>query len=238
MPASFDDEEFYPEDERPARPSRPAKAAGRPAKKLSNESRLRHGWGAGQQIMERKVSSEYAQALKLMDQEQIIKFIDDEPYANYYRHWVRRTSAAGAPVNRPYVCLQSVDQECPLCDSAGDRPQPVSAFNVALISDDGVPTLRTWDVGPRAFNVVRKFATNASVGPLSKGYFAVYKVGEKTSTQTLLTPIRSGELESTYGIVEPTAEEIQAVGRYDADIVQIPKLEELEEIAAEMADVY
>jgi hypothetical protein len=52
---------------------------------------------------------------------QIIKMLDDQPYANYRRHWVERMTAKGKS-NRPYTCLETVGRDCPLCAIA-DRPQ-------------------------------------------------------------------------------------------------------------------
>jgi hypothetical protein len=201
----------------PARKAAPTAAA----------SGIRGGWSAGQQVMES--SSPFAQNLKLDSNTQIIKFLDDAPYASYSRHWVERKGGV-----RPYVCLQSVGKECPLCD-IGDRPQATSAFNVVVVGDDGGVVLKTWDVGTRIFSTLKNFATSSRSGGLSHGYYAVSKVGQKQQSQTLITPVRESLLFEDYGIEPPSAEAIAAAGKYDADIINVPMHKDLTEIAAELS---
>jgi hypothetical protein len=169
-----------------------------------------------------------------LDLEQIIKFIEDQPYANYRRHWVDRMTAKG-PQKRAYTCLETVGKTCPLC-SIGDRPQAVSAFNVMLVGDDSQVMLKTWDVGARLFNVLKAYANDPKIGPLSKGYFAVSKTGAKQNTQMNVIPVRENALSEDYDITPPTAAEFKAAGKYDASIIQIPKKTDLEEIAQEISE--
>lgn len=198
----------------------------------SSDLSIRGGWTEGQKTMDS--SSDYAQVLKLENNIQIIKFIEDQPYANYRRHWVDRMTAKG-PQKRAYTCLETVGKTCPLC-SIADRPQAVSAFNVVLIGDDGQVMLKTWDVGARLFNVLKTYANDPKIGPLSKGYFAVSKSGVKQNTQINVIPVRENALLEDYEITPPTAAEIKAAGRYDSSIIQIPKKVDLEEIAQEISE--
>ncbi len=193
---------------------------------------INSGWTAGQKVMDS--SSDYAQVLKLETNIQIIKFIEDQPYANYRRHWVDRMTAKGSQ-KRAYTCLETVGKTCPLC-SIGDRPQAVSAFNVMLVGDDSQVMLKTWDVGARLFNVLKAYANDPKIGPLSKGYFAVSKTGVKQNTQMNVIPVRENALSEDYDITPPTAAEIKAAGKYDASIIQIPKKTDLEEIAQEISE--
>jgi hypothetical protein len=193
---------------------------------------IHSGWTAGQKVMDS--SSDYAQVLKLETNIQIIKFIEDQPYANYRRHWVDRMTAKG-PQKRAYTCLETVGKTCPLC-SIGDRPQAVSAFNVMLVGDDSQVMLKTWDVGARLFNVLKAYANDPKIGPLSKGYFAVSKTGAKQNTQMNVIPVRENALSEDYDITPPTAAEFKAAGKYDASIIQIPKKTDLEEIAQEISE--
>lgn len=196
---------------------------------------LRRGWSASQQVMES--GSEYAQALKVEGETQIIKFLEDDPYVSYARHWVQRSGPNGN-TTRPYVCLNSLGKDCPLCN-IGDRPQSVSAFNVALLTDDGHALLRSWDVGVRVNGSLRNFATDQKIGPLTKGFFGVSKSGKGTSTSYQIIPIRSENTLADEWDVEMTdtlRAELSNMDVYDAEIIQIPKLSELKEIAAELAD--
>ena len=61
-------------------------------------------------------TSSYAQSLKLEDKSQVIKFLEDTPYANFRRHWVERTTKDGQTL-RAYGCPKTVGKECPLCEA-------------------------------------------------------------------------------------------------------------------------
>lgn len=196
-----------------------------------NADAIRGGWTEGQKTMDS--ASDYAQVLKLETNIQVIKFLQDQPYANYRRHWIDRMTAKG-PQKRAYTCLETVGKTCPLCGIA-DRPQAVSAFNVALIGDDGQVLLKTWDVGARLFNVLKAYANDPKIGPLSKGYFAVSKTGVKQNTQINVIPVRENALLEDYEINPPSSEELLRVGVYDSSIIQIPKKSELDEVAQELS---
>jgi hypothetical protein len=108
------------------------------------------------------------------------------------------------------------------------------------VGDDGQVILKTWDVGVRLFQVLKAYAVDSKVGPLTKGYFAVNTTGSRGSggsVQTNVTPIRPGRLMEDYDIPEPTEAIINKVKKYDAGIIQIPKYSELEEIAQEIVDL-
>lgn len=199
---------------------------------LADAVPIHSGWTAGQKVMDS--SSDYAQILKLESNIQIIKFVEDQPYANYRRHWVDRMTAKG-PQKRAYTCLETVGKSCPLC-AIGDRPQAVSAFNTVVVGDDGQVMLKTWDVGARVFNVLKAYSNDPKIGPLSKGYFAVSKTGAKQNTQINVIPVRESALLEDYEITPPTEAEIRAAGKYDSSIIQIPKLSDLSEVAQEISD--
>lgn len=201
---------------------------------------LRGGWTAAKQQVE--AVSDYAQTFKPETQTQIIKFLEDAPYANFRRHWMERSGPTGL-VNRPYVCLQSVGKPCPLCDM-GDKPQVVSAFNIAVIGDDGHPSVKSWEVGIRLFNVLNGHHTDPKTGPLTRAYFGVSKTSDGSGarrggmTQTNVWPIPTSALLEQYGINPPTAGELADLTIYGPDIIRLPKRSELEEIAEEMASEY
>ena len=123
------------------------------------------GWTDGQKQMDS--ASPFAQALKLEEKGQVIKFLDDTPYANFRRHWVDRTNPGAPPTRRAYVCPQTVNKDCPLCD-LGDRAQAVSAFNVVVLGDDDQILHKTWDCGARLFQVLKAYANDPKIGPLTE----------------------------------------------------------------------
>lgn len=202
-------------------------------KTSSSEGAVKGGWTEAQRTMD--ATSGFAQALKLESQTQAIKFLDDSPYVNFRRHWVKRTTKEGE-TNRSYTCLQTYDQDCPVCE-AGDRAQAVSAFNVAIIDpENGDVLLRSWDVGPRLFGVLKGYANDPKIGPLSKGYFLVSKTGKKGTVQHNVSPVRGRTLTEDYDIPEPEADDLARLSRYDATVVERPTVKEMKEIALELGD--
>ena len=220
------------EDEAPVRP------AGQEDTATTGKPNVRSGWTGSEQVIDS--TSSFAQAFKLDESAQVIAFLDDKPYAGYARHWIERanTDSKGkkGKTNRPYTCLTSVGMgECPVCD-VGDKPQAVSSFNIALIGDDGVPTLKSWDAGAKLFRLFKQYNNDPKVGPLTKGFYLVSRSGSGGSTNYQVNPVRRTSLLEDYNIEPPTPEELDALGGYDADIVSIPTRKEMNEIAAELSD--
>lgn len=198
---------------------------------------IREGWSAGKQTMD--ATSSYAQAFKPEKDMQIIKFLDDKPYASWRRHWVDRQGPQGM-TKRAYPCPQTWGKDCPLCN-IGDKVQGVSSFNIILLGDDGVPTLQTWDVGVKLFNVLKNYNADPKVGPLTKGYFGVTKTGGEGrrsggQVQTNVSPISPTALKADYQMDAPSAAEMAKLKPYTADVIVMPKRSELEEVAQELAD--
>jgi hypothetical protein len=198
------------------------------------DSNIRSGWSAGEQTM--ASTSSFAQTLKLDEKTQVIKFLEDQPYASYTRHWIERSGPTGKQL-RSYVCLKTFNVDCPVCD-AGDRAQAVSAFNVALIGDDGVATLKSWDCGPKLFNALKAHANDPKVAPLTRGYFLVGRSGKKGSVNYTINPIKPSSLEEDYDIEPPDKATLDRLGLYDKKIIERPKLKDMEEVAVEIADEY
>jgi hypothetical protein len=196
---------------------------------------LRAGWSAGQETMDS--TSSFAQALKPEEKAIVIKFLDDEPYVNYRRHWIERTNAQRERSVRSYSCLRSFKRDCPLCE-AGDKAQAVSAFNVALVGDDGVVSIKSWDVGPKIFNILKGYANDPKIAPLSKGYFLVSRTGKKGSVNHQVIPVKPSALEEDYDIPAPTKDDLDRLEKYTADVVEVPSRKTLDEIAAEFSDDY
>ena len=196
---------------------------------------LRSGFTGAQDTMDS--TSSFAQAFKPEEKAVFIKFLDDEPYVSYRRHWVDRVGADRQKITRSYTCLRSFKRECPLCE-AGDRAQAVAAFNIAIVGDDGVVSLKSWDVGPKIFNILKGYANDPKIAPLTQGFFLVSRTGKKGSVNHNVTPVKASALEEDYDIPVPSKEDLAALEKYDADIVDVPQAKTLQEIAEEMADEY
>lgn len=180
--------------------------------------------------------SSFAQSLKLEEKSVFIKFLEDAPYANFRRHWIERNTKDGKQL-RAWTCLDTIDKECPLCE-VGDRAQSVAAYNVVIVGDDGQVIHKSWDVGPRLYQVLKGYMNDPKIGPLTKGFFVASKTGKRGTVQHNVSPISKTALIDDYGMEPPTADELAAVKKYTPEIIQIPATKDLRELAEEIADDY
>ena len=194
---------------------------------------VRSGWGASQEAIDS--TSQYAQTFKTETKATIIKFLEETPYAAFRRHWVDLRMVG----KRPFMCLQSVGRDCPLC-AIGDKPGAVTAFNIALLSDDGVAAVKSWDCGVKLTQQLRTYHNDPKIGPLNKRtlYFAVSKT-EATKRQqvsTMVNPVRERDLKEDWQVPPLDDAQIERLleNCYTADILEVKTRRELEEVAAEI----
>ena len=194
---------------------------------------IRSGWGASQETIDS--TSQYAQAFRPTKDTQIVKILEATPYASFRRHWIDRVGIG----KRAYVCFQSIGKECPLCN-IGDKPGAVTAFNLAVIADDGVAQNKTWDCGVKLSQQLKTYHTDPKIGPLDKRtlYFAVSmsEASQRQQKTTMVNPVRERDLLEDWGT--PPLDDGQLAKLlekcYTADIVTMNTRHELEEVAAEM----
>ena len=210
-----------------------------PAPAASGEKLLpRGGWTDAQRQMDS--TSSYAQTFKPDENTQFIKFLDDLPYANFKRHWIERASTTPGKRNvRAYTCLATFDGKvCPLC-KIGEKPGAVAAFNIAIVGDDGQLLLKSWDTQPRIYNVLKAYSNDSKIAPLTRGFFMVSKSGaggRGGTVQYNISPIRASSMEEDYDITVPPQEAFDALVKYTPEIISVPTVKELRDLANELAD--
>jgi hypothetical protein len=207
----------------------------KPTMAAGNGGKIKRGLMEAQKQQES--TSSYAQTFRPTEVSQIIKFLEKDNYAAYRQHWIESRNDSGQTVNRPYVCPLTFDEPCPLCE-VGDRPSAVTCFNVALVGADGDVLLRSWNVGSRVLNVIKAYASDPKVGPLTKNFYMVNKTGSKQSVQYNISPVRPASLEEDYDTAVPTEAALAALKLYDADIVELTPSKKLRELAAELTADY
>jgi hypothetical protein len=188
---------------------------------------IKRGWGNVEQT--KQADSPYAQRLKIDDKPVIIKFLEDEPYTSYRQHWIERQG------QKSFTCIADMHPKgCPLCD-AGHRPSARFAFNVALLSEDGDTTIKSYEVGPRVIDSLKNFHQDPRQGPLPKHYWAISRSGKGPTSQTNHQMVRDRDLEEEWNITPLTEDGLEQIKKqaYDASIVPIPNRETLVGIAAE-----
>lgn len=198
---------------------------GNPAKK----SVISRGWSAAQKVQES--TSAFAQRFKVTEDPQIIKFLEDEPYASFRTHWID-----GRAGQKSFVCLADHAGGCPLCD-AGNRPSTKFAFNIAVLGEEGDLLVKSFEVGVRLIDQLKNFHTDPRQGPLSKNYWAVSKTGKGAQTQTILQMVRERDL-SEWSMVGYTTEDMAVLKRncYTPEIISVPSRLELLDLASEIND--
>ena len=233
----YDEEDEAPLPNRATR-RRAARAAAHDGDGEKEE--LRGGWTEAQKQMES--TSQWAQAFKPDENTVFIKFLDDTPYVNFKRHWIERASTTPGQRNvRAYTCLKSFDgKDCPLC-SIGEKPGAVAAFNIAIVGDDGQLLRKSWDTQPRIYNVLKAYANDPKIAPLTRGFFMVSRSGASGSrsggtVQYNISPIRASSMEEDYDMTVPTQEELDKLERYTPEIVDVPTMKQLRDLANELAD--
>lgn len=191
---------------------------------------IKRGWGAAQRLQESE--STYAQRLKVTEDPIVVKFLEDEPYAVYRRHWMERSG------QKSFTCIADIDDRgCPLCD-AGSRPSSQFSFNVLLLSSDGEHAIKSYDVGVRVVDQLKNFSSDTRQGPLSKHYWAISKSGKGARTATNHQMVRDRDLPDDFGIEPLSDADLKRWSKqmYDASIIQIPTYKDLLEIAEEVDD--
>lgn len=196
--------------------------------KTADRRKIQRGWGNAEQT--KSADSPFAQRLKVTSDQQIIKFLEDDPYTSYRQHWL--DSRQG---QKSFTCISDIDPKgCPLC-VAGDRPSARFAFNVILMDENSDPLVKSYEVGPRVIDQLKNFHQDPKMGPLPKNYWAVSKTGTKSTSQVNHQVVKANDLLEDWDIEPLTADEITALKKsaYDETIVSIPTYKVLKNIAAE-----
>lgn len=216
MPRNYDTDEMTPNTEQDI-----------PAPKEETRKLLRGGW---QQVDALKSSdSNYAQRLKVSEEVQVIKFLDDEPFAAWHQHWVEREG------QKSFICLRDIEERgCPICET-GNRPSQRIAFNVALLATGAKPLVRSFEVGPRVVDQLRNLNKAPQTGPLTKHYWAVSRTGKGATTAYSLQVIRERDLAEEWNLEAITEEQMPGLREscYDSSIMKVPTYTDLLAIAAE-----
>lgn len=190
---------------------------------------IKRGWAAADKL--KNADSPYAQRLRVTEEPVIIKFLEDAPYATFRQHWVERSG------QKSFTCIGDIDDRgCPLC-KAGNRASMRIAFNVALMSDDGDHSVKSYEVGIRVLDQLRTFDQDPRQGPLSKHYWAVSRSGKGATAATNHQLVKDRDLEEWN--LEPLSEsDLSGLLKesYGPEIIQVPSRKTLMDICMEDLD--
>lgn len=162
------------------------------------------------------------------DESKLVKFLDDEPFESYYRHWLR---------NRPkgerqtFVCL---GEDCPLCEI--DTPSFLVLFNVVDMLEDR-NLVRVWSATPGPAGKIEAMAESGKwYAPIGREmvYFDISKKKESTGFFGYsVVPVKDRDLADEWDVEPLSAEELATLteGKYGPDYVKADPRTLLREIA-------
>jgi hypothetical protein len=176
------------------------------------------GWGTLKDQRAKRSGS--AHRLQVKDDEMLVHFLDDEPFAVYQQHWVGQ---------RSYACP---GDKCPLCD-AGYDTRTLALFNVVDVKSGGN---MFWEAGPNAAKAVIDASEKPISSPINKEdlYFAIQRNKQSNGFFAFtLTPIKKRDLLEDYGQDPLTTEELAdaAKGGFDDTVVPYNSPRDLRAVA-------
>ena len=179
------------------------------------------GWAAGVERL-KETTDEYTNDFKWSDEPTLVKFVGDGPFYIYYQHWIERQG------KKSFVCLED---GCPLCDIAGDKPRSKFAFTVAVLDEDG-PTVQILTAPPSLFRQLKAAHEDSRKGPLSKHYWALSRTGSGPKTSYILDMVRARDLAEEWDLDPASVEEAVAdIEPLTPDVIRATPRQELLEIA-------
>jgi len=144
---------------------------------------VQSGWAAAAELL--KPKGDYPNDFKFTESLQLVKFLEDGPFALYEQHWLDRSEG-----KRSFTCLK---HECPLCDILGDKPRGKFAFNLMVVSQEGMPVQIL--TAPSGLGRDLKLADDDPLrGPLQKFYWAMSRHGTGPQTRYTLERVRERDL--------------------------------------------
>lgn len=187
--------------------------------KPTHGTTVQAGWGAAKDALKPKKDSQYPTDFRFSEQAQLVRFLQDEPFAVYEQHWVDRTEG-----KRSFVCL---GDECPLCTIAGDKPRPKFAFNIIVLSD-GEPNVQILTAPPSFARQLQAANDDPRRGPLTKYYWAIARTGSGNTTQYTLDRVRVTDLAEEWELDADSIDEFASTAvSYDTSAVYVSPREDM-----------
>ena len=188
---------------------------------------VQEGWDAVDALLKTE-NSEFPTDFRFSDEPQLIKFLQDRPFATYEQHWIERPKG-----KKSFVCIGDT---CPLCDVLGDKPRGKFAFNVLVIVGEttGVQVLTA---PPSLARQIKKAHDDERKGPLDREFWEISRMGTGPTTQYTLNYVRGRDLAEEWKLsLDSVNEQIAAAVPFTADeVVRETPRSELLEIARSIA---
>ena len=146
---------------------------------------VQEGWDAADVLLKTD-TTEFPTDFRFSEEPQLIKFLQDRPFATYEQHWID----AIAKGKKSFVCI---GDGCPMCEILGDKPRGKFAFNVLVLTGDttGVQVLTA---PPSLARQIKKAHDDERKGPLNREFWEISRMGTGPTTQYTLNYVRGRDL--------------------------------------------
>ncbi len=183
---------------------------------------IQSGWDAANALLKPKKETDYAVDFKFSDQQQLIRFLQDEPFMVYQAHWVEREG------KKSFVCL---GDDCPLCIIADDKPRGKFAFNVLVLSDEE-PSVQILTAPPTLARQLEAANSDPRRGPLTKYYWSISRQGSGPQTQYIIEKVKPSDLAEEWDLDPETVDPaVKSAITYDSKAIFVTPRKELTDIA-------
>lgn len=202
----------------------------------STTTTVGRGWGSYNKAKEASAKA-FGESIKWTDDEEvIIKFLEDSPFASYQEHWIKEITETGE--RRSFVCL---GDDCPLCAHGHVADRFQALFNTVVLDENGKGTVKIWKAAAGAAGEIEKRALAKTTSPLDRDdlYFSVVRTKEKNSFYKYkVDPVKARDLVDDYEMTPLTEAELDALAEkmYDEDEVKLDSVKDLQDIAKKYLD--
>jgi hypothetical protein len=189
---------------------------------------IQAGWDAvsAATAKPKRESGSYPTDFKYTEKAQLVRFLDNEPFAVYKQHWVDRSEG-----KRSFVALGEDD---PLTVIAGMVPRPKAAFNILNLSLEE-PEVQILTASVTLAKQLQAANEDPRRGPLSKYYWAISRQGTGRETQFTVDRVRASELAEEWDLDPEDIDAIAATApRYDATAIYVSTYEEHLKVARQL----
>jgi len=187
---------------------------------------VQQGWDAFDSLVQEN-SSDFPTDFKFSESPQLVKFLEDQPFASYEQHWIERPKG-----KKSFVCI---GEACPLCDVLGDKPRGKFAFNVLVLSGE-VQGVQIMTAPPSLARQIKKAHDDERKGPLSKEFWEVSRLGSGPTTQYTLNFVRGRDLTEEWKLSTDAVQELVAAAvPFTAEVIRETPRSEMLEVARSVA---
>ena len=173
-------------------------------------------------------SGDFPTDFRFTEEPQLVKFLEDEPFAVYEQHWIDSISKG----KKSFVCIGDT---CPLCDVLGDKPRGKFAFNIVVLSGDS-QGLQILTAPPLLVRQLRKINEDDRKGPLSREYWEISRLGMGPTTSYQLNIVRGRDLNEEWNLDPNTVQELVATAvPYTAEVIRETPRSEMLTVARSVA---